>query len=184
MHDDSIAEQWRHVNSALSPADDASRGLNGAELNEKGRQGFPRELGTLQGGQPARGSDVSWLEPHLDTDGLIRVGGRLNYVTLYPDQKNPILLPRDNSITELIVREVHLTIAGDSGREHTLATIRETYWIPKCCKLFDRKLQTCGTCLRSNWRPTHQRQADLPEDQVRPGGRSFTYIRLIRPFCC
>ena len=37
IHEDSKPEQWRHVNSALNPADDASRGLNGAELKSSCR---------------------------------------------------------------------------------------------------------------------------------------------------
>lgn len=67
------------------------------------------------------------LEPYLDCNDLLRVGGRLEYAILHPDHKNPILLPRDGFITELIVRDVHSIKAGHSGREHTLALLRESY---------------------------------------------------------
>ena len=136
---------------------------------------FAEELKALQGSRQVRRSEVSRLEPHLDTDGLIRVGGRLNRAILQPDQKNPILLPREGKISELIVRATHVTKAGHSGREHTLAAVRETYWIPKCRRLLNRVLKNCVTCRRTNWRHTRQRQADLPEDRLLPRNRPFTY---------
>ncbi|XP_042221149.1 uncharacterized protein LOC121865697 [Homarus americanus] len=127
----------------------------------------------LERGHSVRTGDVSRLEPYLGADGLIRVGGRLKRAALHPDQRNPILLPRDKT-TELIVQEVHSTRAGHSGHEHTLAEVRETYWIPKCCKMIDLVLRMCEIGRRSNWKPTHQHQADLPEDRVHPEDRPFT----------
>ncbi|XP_042225905.1 uncharacterized protein LOC121868939 [Homarus americanus] len=43
IHENSYAEQWRHVSSTQNPADDASRGLHGTELNKDCRwiQGPP-----------------------------------------------------------------------------------------------------------------------------------------------
>ncbi|MPC70594.1 hypothetical protein E2C01_064848 [Portunus trituberculatus] len=93
---------------------------------------------------------MSRLETHLGMDGLIRVGGHLT------DQKTPILLPREDRLTELIVQEIHATKTGHSGREYTLAALHENYWIPKCRRLLDRVLRTCVTCQRTNW--THMRQ--------------------------
>ncbi|MPC56154.1 hypothetical protein E2C01_050107 [Portunus trituberculatus] len=69
------------------------------------------------------------LEPHLGMDGLIRVGGRLTRAALQTDQKTPILLPREDRLTEFIVQEIHATKTGHSGREYTLAALRENYRI-------------------------------------------------------
>ncbi|XP_042234627.1 uncharacterized protein LOC121874530 [Homarus americanus] len=77
------------------------------------RKGFPHEMDALERGYSVRTGDVSSLEPYLGADGLIRVGDRLKRAALHPDQRNPILLPRENEkTTELIVQEVHSTRAG------------------------------------------------------------------------
>ena len=136
---------------------------------------FRHEINALRQGDSLHGSSLSRLEPFIGTDGLLRVGGRLRHANLCPEQKYPILLPRDCKVTELIVREVHSTKTGHSGREYTLATLRTTYWIPKCRRLIDKLLRTCVNCRRNNWISTHQRQADLPEDRVHSGGRPFTH---------
>ncbi|XP_042213635.1 uncharacterized protein LOC121865920 [Homarus americanus] len=147
------------------------------------RKGFPHEMDALERGHSIRTGDVSRLEPYLGADGLFRVGGRLKRAALDPDQRSPILLPRDKT-TELIVQEVHSTRAGHSGHELSLAALRKTYWIPKCRKLIDRVLRTCVICRRSNWKPTHQRRADLPEDWVHPEDRPFirTGVDCFGPF--
>ncbi len=98
----------------------------------------------------------------------MRAGGRLEHTLFHPDHKNPILLPRDNVVTELIMREVHSTKVGHSGREHTLAALRETFWVPKGRKIIDRGVKRCVIYRKCNWKPTEQRQADLPPDRLRP----------------
>lgn len=136
---------------------------------------FTRVLTSLRGGHPLQDNTVAKLEPFLDADGLIKVGGRLRHALLHPEQRNPILLPREARVTELIIREVHETKTGHSGREYTLSRLRERFWIPKSRKLIDKITRTCVTCRRINWISTKQRHADLPEDRVRSGDRPFTY---------
>ena len=84
---------------------------------------FPKEMGTQKGGKPVTNGALYRLEPYLDCNGLLRVGGRLEYAILHPEHKIPILLPRDGFITELIIRDVHSRKTGHSGREHTLALV-------------------------------------------------------------
>ncbi|XP_045135132.1 uncharacterized protein LOC123518388 [Portunus trituberculatus] len=136
---------------------------------------FSQEIKTLKGTQCVKHGEMSRLEPHLGMDGLIRVGGRLTRAALQTDQRTPILLPREDRLTELIVQEIHATKTGHSGREYTLAALRENYWIPKCRRLLDRVLRSCVTCRRTNWTHTRQKEADLPEDRLLSGDRPFTY---------
>jgi len=47
------------------------------------------------------------LNPFLDQEGIIRVGGRLRNADVPYDQKHPILLPRHHHITTLIIMDIH-----------------------------------------------------------------------------
>lgn len=137
------------------------------------RESFGEELKAIAKGSISKHSDVYRLEPHLGEDGLLRVGGRLRHAPLSPESRYPILIPRDHPVSELIVRETHEVRIGHSGREHTMATLRNDFWIPKCRRLVDKIIHNCVVCRRNNWRPTQQRQASLPADRVAPGKAPF-----------
>nr|XP_022921262.1 uncharacterized protein LOC111429551 [Onthophagus taurus] len=47
------------------------------------------------------------LAPFIDREGLIRVGGRLKYAVIPFDHKHPVLLPKTNRVSELLVEELH-----------------------------------------------------------------------------
>lgn len=126
-----------------------------------------------KGQQVTRQSAVFRLEPHLDQDGMLRVGGRLSKADISYDAQSPYLLPKDHPVTKLIVRHVHRVCAGHMGREHTIATIREKYWIPRIRPVVDGEIRRCNACRRQNWRPQPQREADLPKDRVAHGGAPF-----------
>jgi len=170
---------WLRVKGGRSPAARSTvPDLRTTRLNiirRIQRERYGSEYEALKKGQDVlRRSDVYRLEPCLDDDGLIRVGGRLALAPVPSESKRPILLPRDHPVTELIVREVHQTTAGHSGREHTLAVLRQNYWVPRCRRLLDRILKACVTCRRSNWKGTYQRQASLPQERVTPREAPFT----------
>ena len=74
-----------------------------------------------------KGSPLHKLDPIL-INGLLRVGGRLHCSPIDEDAKHPILLPKGHPIANLIIRHYH-KLCGHSGVEHTLALIRERYWI-------------------------------------------------------
>lgn len=69
------------------------------------------------------------LDPFLDQDGIIRVGGRLNKSKKFSeDFKHPIILPKRCFIGGIIVRDAHKNVAH-AGRGITLNVIRSQYWI-------------------------------------------------------
>ncbi|GFR00906.1 integrase catalytic domain-containing protein [Trichonephila clavata] len=45
--------------------------------------------------------------PYLDENGLIRLGGRLEFCNLPIDEKHPLILPKNSWLTTLIVRREH-----------------------------------------------------------------------------
>ena len=63
------------------------------------------------------------LDPFIDDQGLIRVGGRLEHSTLPFDVKHPIILPRCSHVFELIIDHFHERIRHQ-GKRMTMNEIR------------------------------------------------------------
>ena len=73
-------------------------------------------------------SDLQKLTPTLSIDGLLCVGGRLRKAQTAEDPKHPMIVPNDSVVAKLIVRHCHAA-ANHAGQEHTLALLRERFWI-------------------------------------------------------
>ena len=68
------------------------------------------------------------FSPFIDAFGLLRVGGRLRHSLLHPDEKNPMILPRESYVTHLIVWNAHeKTLHG--GTQLVLNDLRQRFWI-------------------------------------------------------
>jgi len=77
------------------------------------------EIKRLQTGRHTAGkehSGISKLDPHLDEYGLLRVGGRLHQSSLSPELKHPVILPRDNHVSDLLVRHIHERARKEDGK--------------------------------------------------------------------
>ncbi|XP_051165703.1 uncharacterized protein LOC127284351 [Leptopilina boulardi] len=72
-------------------------------------------------------SPLRRLNPILDPDGLLRVGGRLSLSSLDPAAKFPYILKAD-SISRLIILDAHQRCLH-GGITVTLSTLRNNYWI-------------------------------------------------------
>ncbi|XP_018370056.1 PREDICTED: uncharacterized protein LOC108765710 [Trachymyrmex cornetzi] len=73
-------------------------------------------------------SKILSLNPVLDQEGVLRVGGRLRNVPLPYTQKHPILLSTNGSLTDLVIHDLHLK-HFHIGPQLLLTTLRETYWV-------------------------------------------------------
>ena len=71
--------------------------------------------------------DFKTLSPFLDTQGNIRVGGRVNPRLVTYDNTPPALLPRKHWISVLVTRNAHQS--GHSGVDTTTAKTRRKYWV-------------------------------------------------------
>ena len=88
---------------------------------------FADELRDLKANKEVKGSSrLAKLKPVL-TEGVLRVRGRLEEaVVLSYDEKHPIILPKKQHISQLIVRKCHESLAH-AGREQTLAQTRKMF---------------------------------------------------------
>ncbi|XP_038049672.1 uncharacterized protein LOC119723185 [Patiria miniata] len=132
-----------------------------AHLQEKH---FGEEVRALKtNGTISRKSAVYSLDPVVDDDGLLRVGGRLKMAPLTEQAKHPLIVPREHHVTELIIRHYHERKSAHSGREYVLCLTRERFWIPRARPLINRVLRDCVVCRRIRGKTCAQRMADLPK---------------------
>ena len=89
-------------------------------------------------------SAIRKLDPVLDSDDLLVVGGRLNYGPVTSSTRHPMILPYDHRLSWLIVEDSHN--ATHLGTEWTLSQLRRKFWIIKCRKLILNVKSKCVTC--------------------------------------
>ncbi|XP_018393373.1 PREDICTED: uncharacterized protein LOC108772349 [Cyphomyrmex costatus] len=138
------------------------------------RQVFSAEYKNLQEGRTLHTtSNVLALSPFICSDGLIRVGGRLVNSELSSDARHPILLPRDDILTQRIIEQEHERNAH-AGAQATMAAVRQRFW-PISLRSATRKvIRNCITCFRSKPVQSETIMASLPTERVN-ASRSFTH---------
>ncbi|XP_024878636.1 uncharacterized protein LOC112458998 [Temnothorax curvispinosus] len=119
------------------------------------------------------------VSPFLDVDGVLRVGGRLRHADLTFAQKHPILLPANNHVFELIIRETHIKLCH-ARSQATLYAIRENYWLVNGKNRVKGIIRKCVVC--SRWRPLtpEYQMGDLPRVRF-AGSRPFESVGI--DFC-
>ncbi|XP_066945208.1 uncharacterized protein [Macrobrachium rosenbergii] len=126
-------------------------------------------------------STIFRLDPVL-IDGTLRVGGRLSKAAMDSDVKHPMLLPQHSHVTTLIVRDAHERL-GHAGRNHTIAAIRERFWIVSINSAVRRQLHKCITCRKMRKPCQEQKMSDLPQDRLEPAPPfTFTGVDFFGPF--
>ena len=91
---------------------------------------------------------ASWLyklDPFLDQDGLIRVGGRIRRANVSVDTNHPVNIPRTGHLTELLIRHHHLKV-NHMGRAMMHNELRQNgYWVLKGSSRVARSIFNCVT---------------------------------------
>ena len=96
----------------------------------------------------ARDSKISRLCPFLDEEGFLRVGGRLQRADLPFETRHPLLLPKTGAVTKLIVQEYHEDGDHQLGTEHSLAELRQRFWVISGRELIKKIVFKCPECKR------------------------------------
>ncbi|XP_029175788.1 uncharacterized protein LOC114944167 [Nylanderia fulva] len=112
-----------------------------------------------------RRSVLARLDPFVDRNGVIRVGGRLKHAVLNPDERHPIILPRRSHFAVLVIRECHRR-AMHGGVQLTLGMVRQGYWIPGGRLEVRRHIHRCVTCLRWRAASPNPMMGQLPPPRV------------------
>lgn len=131
-------------------------------------QAFHAEVISLRNGKPiSQSSCIMSLNPFLDTEGILRVGGRLGNADIEFDQKYPVILPRRHRITKLLIMREHQNLLH-AGPQALLAQVRLRYWPLGGRQTIRSVLRTCITCFRVKPFTCQQLMGDLPKSRLRP----------------
>lgn len=140
---------------------------------------FKEEIKLLKKGvgddiQNLKKSAIVKLSPSLDADSILRCTGRLTHSFVHKDANNPIIIPRESNLTNLIISDAHKrTLHG--GNQMTMHLIRQKFWIPSLRNMVKKHIKSCVQCVRQRALTMDQKMSDLPSVRVTPG----------RPFeCC
>ncbi|XP_055522845.1 uncharacterized protein LOC129717024 [Wyeomyia smithii] len=149
-------------------------GLSAAELNKAlmiyvrhtQHKYFSNDIQRLKDGKTvATGSSMYQLYPHLDADGLLRMGGRLRLSKLNYNTKHQLLLPRHSILTSLILQHINNLHCGP---QTLLAVSRQRFWIPYGTSAARKIYRQCITCARVRPPPSRQQMRQLPADRLEP----------------
>lgn len=84
---------------------------------------------------------------YLDTRGIIRCTGRLQNAALSEAAKQPILLPRQDEFTRLVIQDLHKQLLH-AGVSQTLSAVRQKFWIPHGRSSVKSVIKKCSICRR------------------------------------
>ena len=145
---------------------------------------FPDEYSKLSNGKAiSKNSPLFTMDPYIDSDGLIRVRGRLEKSQISFESKHPIILPKSH-LSKLIIRSQHL-LMNHVGVEGLYASIRSQYWIIKCKKICKSVIRECLNCKKLDSKPMTQGAAQLPKDRITPASPfSITGLDYAGPLYC
>ncbi|XP_063447979.1 uncharacterized protein LOC134727528 [Mytilus trossulus] len=109
---------------------------------------------------------VRQLRLFIDTEGVIRCAGRIHNSQLDDSAKFPVLLPKKNQFTDLVILNAHLQMLH-SGAGQTITQIRQSYWIPSIRQCVNHIVQKCVKCRKVTGKAFPQQiSPPLPKDRV------------------
>ena len=120
-------------------------------------------------------SNLLQLDPLVDSNGLLRVGGRLENSTLEYQEKHPVILPKGHHVSELIIRHFHESV-HHQGRLITSGAVREAgYWVVGAHRMISSLIESCVNCKKLRGATLTQHMANLPPDRTETSP-SFTNV--------
>ena len=149
-------------------------------IRDAQRTDFAEEFSAIQRNRalPKR-SRLLKLTPKVAHDGLLRCDGRLQYVENLPyDVRFPIILPRGNWVTKLIVKDYHEAGHHVTGTNHTLANLLSKYWIVAAREEIRDWEKSCNECRRRKLKAAEQIMAPLPDVRLRQPLRAFSHVSV------
>lgn len=123
-----------------------------------------------------KSSPLYRLSPFADQFGVIRVEGRTvnaSYATF--DARFPIILPKDHTITTLLLSDYHRQY-GHANRETVVNEVRQRFYIFNLRSAIDKVMRSCQRCKLTKCQPQVPRMAPLPEERLTPFIRPFSYV--------
>lgn len=171
-----LARVIRFIKNCKNPSMKQTGPLNSNELNESQKliiklaqkETFKDEIYKLKNDKPLKPKSLLLsLNPFIDADEILRVGGRIG-VSTYPfDKRHPILLSSAHHITKLLFEKEHKRLFH-AGPSQLLASLREHYWPIGGRNLARRVTRNCVVCCRFKGQTLTNLMGNLPSERVEP----------------
>ena len=122
--------------------------------------------------QIQRGSALASFNPVL-VDRVLRSSTRLRHADDLPyEVKCPIILPKRNHVTRLIVKNYHESEGHQMGLNYAINHLREKYLVVHVREQVKRVMRECFECARRfRSKPAHQQMAPLPRIRLQQSSR-------------
>ena len=130
------------------------------------KEAWPRGMETIKNLPPKQRAELQTKSPFLDqSDGLIKVGGRLDRADLTFGRRHPTLVP-DTLTGDALLGYLH-SKTEHQGRKITSSAIRDAgFWPIGGRSRIDRITATCVPCRTLRAPTMTQKMADLPEQRL------------------
>ncbi|XP_018358515.1 PREDICTED: uncharacterized protein LOC108758199 [Trachymyrmex cornetzi] len=128
-------------------------------------QSFSVEIEILKRDKQVTRGKLSPLNPFIDEEGLIRVGGRLKNSDFTIDKKHPIVLAAEHKFTKLLFNRKHLRLLH-AGPQLLLYSIREQFWPLGGRNLARKTVRNCIKCFRNKPRQSPIPMGELPSSRI------------------
>ncbi|XP_055633850.1 uncharacterized protein LOC129774176 [Toxorhynchites rutilus septentrionalis] len=116
------------------------------------------------------------MNPILDNQGVLRVGGRLEQPTFATfDMKHPVILPKGHAVTDKLILYYHEKF-GHANRETVCNELRQRFHIPKLRWAIQQAVKSCVWCRVNRCLPQTPMMAPLPVQRITPQLRPFSSV--------
>lgn len=120
-----------------------------------------------------RTSKLSTLDPFMDKNDILRIGGRIRKSLVTCLERNPAVLPKGH-VSMLLMRYCHER-TFHQGRGITVNKIRSMgYWIIGCSRAVSSLIYKCVSCRKLRSQVMQQKMSDLPSERLNESP-PFTY---------
>lgn len=123
-----------------------------------------------------KSSPLAKLVPFLDSNGIIRLSGRIKRSEMPYDTVHPIVLAGACDVTKLLIKHAHgQTMHG--GAQLCQQYLRAKYWILPARNAIKACVRQCSQCVRHRQQTMEQMMGDLPKERITPG-RPFSHTTV------
>lgn len=136
-------------------------------LKDMQNESFSSDLKPLRKGEKEVGyaSPLKKYVPFLDSNGILRVGGRLEHANVPFSVKHPVLLPSKHPRVALLVEKYH-RIFLHPGPQLLQNIIFQKYWIVAPRSIMRKTVHCCIICFKAKPRNQAPLMGDLPDHRV------------------
>lgn len=110
-------------------------------------------------------SPLKNLDPYLDKEGLLRVGGRIRDANISQGEKNPLIVPGHHHVAALLIKHYHEQ-TQHQGHLFTEGAVRSSgWWIVGGKRIVSTIIHHCVTCKRLCAPLSTQKMSNLSPDR-------------------